>query len=96
MIKQKKVFVVLTHMVPVPGTEVHTYQDEGYRMERCEVVSRVTNKQMLEASFIIDAVNSKVIKSRNKALNYNHIYDYFKRRYPAHDAELLKLLNPGE
>lgn len=94
--KMKKIFVVLTHVFPPEGSDLHKLKSEGYKLERCEVVTRITNKQTQEATFIIDAIKKSVVKSRNPALDYDCLYNYFKRKYPAHDIELVKLLDNKE
>lgn len=93
-----KIFVVLTHVIPPEHGSRVSKQDivDGFRLERCEVVTRVTNRHLQEAAYVFDVVKKTIVKSRNPAINYDKIYDYFKRKYPDHNSEILKLLNQEE
>lgn len=86
----KRVYIVISHVSP----PVHNRNfPEGYRLERCEVVTRITNKQNSESTFILDAVKQTIVKSRNLDLQYSELYQYFKEKYPKHSDELEKILN---
>lgn len=90
MKEHKRVYVVMSHVAPPAD---YRTLPEGYRLERCEVVTRITNKQTTESTFILDAVNSKVVKTRNPLLKFDELYKYFKEKYPQHFDELDKILH---
>lgn len=66
--------------------------DEVNSIEKCEFVDKISNKHLLESTFILDVKNSKIYKARNNLVTYDSLYKYVSDRYPEKIEELSKLI----
>lgn len=82
--QHKNIFVVVTQIIQPQGRPT---------LEKCEVVSRVTNQHHTNATFIINASTEKVVKSRMLHTNFERLYEYFSKQFPKHANEVKTLLS---
>lgn len=74
----KKVYIVLFQY----RLSDHYVTDKRNAIERCEFVSRITNRHLTDSTFILDYTNKSIKKSRTNEMSYNDFYSYLKTQFP--------------
>lgn len=83
MAKAKKIFIVITHSRQKKDGETQV-------VEQCEFVDQLRKRDHSNATVIIDYINEKIIKNREKNGTYNDFIWYVHKNYPQQMGELAR------
>lgn len=83
-----KIYIVITHSAnPATGKNKGKWEVT----ENCEFVDRIKARHTESASVILDYVNKKIVKDRNRSGSYDDYYQYVETNYPEKLKELNKV-----
>lgn len=86
--KSKGYFVALTHFyVPMPNDSSKKQVEE-----RCEFVTKITNRMINSATVILDAENKKFVKNRVGYATYDQFESHISKTHPEKWTKFCDLL----
>lgn len=88
MAKRQRAYIVISHSAT-------PHEDDGKQniTETCEFVDNLKDRHYTSATAIIDYINKKMIKQRDKVYTYEHYMTHVHTKYPREMHKLKQVLH---